>query len=85
MASKIRLYVDHDLGAGQSVLLTKEQAHYLFGVMRKGVDEVLSLFNGRDGEWDARVVEAGKRKGILGTKQTASSTWVDFDSAMCSA
>ncbi|MDG1803226.1 MAG: 16S rRNA (uracil(1498)-N(3))-methyltransferase [Paracoccaceae bacterium] len=65
MASKIRLYVDHDLGAGQSVLLTKEQAHYLFGVMRKGVDEVLSLFNGRDGEWDARVVEAGKRKGIL--------------------
>ena len=65
MASVIRLYVDHPLGAGQSVPLSREQAHYLFSVMRKGIGEVLELFNGRDGEWLARVVEAGKRAGIL--------------------
>ena len=65
MASVIRLYVDHLLGVGQSVPLNREQSHYLFGVMRRGVGEVLELFNGRDGEWLARVVQAGKRNAIL--------------------
>ena len=65
MASVIRLYVDHPLGVGQSVPLSREQSHYLFSVMRRGVDEVLELFNGRDGEWLARVVKAGKKAGIL--------------------
>lgn len=65
MASKIRLYVDHPLAPGQTVPVTPEQAHYLFGVMRLTVGAVVSLFNGRDGEWDASVVTAGKRGGVL--------------------
>ena len=65
MASKVRLYLDQPLGKGQTVSLTKEQAHYLFGVMRLGAGAVLSLFNGRDGEWDAEVAEAGKKGGSL--------------------
>ncbi len=65
MSGNVRLYVEHSLGAGQSVTLSREQAHYLFGVMRKGVGTKVSLFNGQDGEWQAEVVEAGKRVGIL--------------------
>ncbi|MGB5866200.1 MAG: 16S rRNA (uracil(1498)-N(3))-methyltransferase [Sulfitobacter sp.] len=65
MDAKIRLYVDHPLGAGQSVPLDRGQAHYLFGVMREGVGTVVSLFNGRDGEWRASVLQAGKRGGEL--------------------
>ncbi len=65
MASKVRLYVDHPLGEGQSVPLSREQAHYLFGVMRLTEGTVLSLINGVDGEWDATVVKAGKKGGIL--------------------
>lgn len=65
MASKVRLYVDQPLGKGQTVSLAKEQAHYLFGVMRLTAGVVLSLFNGRDGEWDAEVAEAGKKGGSL--------------------
>jgi 16S rRNA (uracil1498-N3)-methyltransferase len=65
MASKVRLYVDQPLGKGQTVSLTKEQAHYLFGVMRLAAGAVLSLLNGRDGEWDAEVAEAGKKGGSL--------------------
>ncbi|WP_170406901.1 16S rRNA (uracil(1498)-N(3))-methyltransferase [Ruegeria arenilitoris] len=65
MSAKIRLYVDHPLGAGQSVPLTREQAHYLFGVMRLAVGGQVALFNGRDGEWLAQVAEAGKRGGTL--------------------
>lgn len=63
--SKIRLFVDAPLGAGQSVLMTRDQANYLFNVMRQSVGAMISLFNGEDGEWQASVVEAGKRKGVL--------------------
>ncbi|WP_170415252.1 16S rRNA (uracil(1498)-N(3))-methyltransferase [Ruegeria atlantica] len=65
MSAKIRLYVEHPLGQGQSVPLTREQAHYLFGVMRLVVGGQVALFNGQDGEWLAEVAEAGKRGGIL--------------------
>ncbi|WP_342078056.1 16S rRNA (uracil(1498)-N(3))-methyltransferase [Yoonia sp. SS1-5] len=65
MASKVRLYVDHALGEGQSVPLSREQAHYLFGVMRLAEGAVLSLINGTDGEWDAAVIKAGKKAGLL--------------------
>ncbi|WP_223423239.1 16S rRNA (uracil(1498)-N(3))-methyltransferase [Tateyamaria pelophila] len=63
--AKIRLYVEHPLGQGQSVVLSREQAHYLFGVMRLSVGAAVLLFNGSDGEWRAEVVEAGKRSGVL--------------------
>ncbi len=65
MASKVRLFVEHPLGEGQSVPLSREQANYLFAVMRLPVGTVLSLINSRDGEWDAKVVEGNKRGGIL--------------------
>ncbi|TMV10293.1 16S rRNA (uracil(1498)-N(3))-methyltransferase [Ruegeria sediminis] len=65
MSAKIRLYVEHPLGEEQSVPLTREQAHYLFGVMRLGPGAPVALFNGRDGEWLAEVSEAGKKGGVL--------------------
>ncbi len=64
-SSNIRLYVDHPLAAGQSVVLSREQAHYLFGVMRLGPGDDVALFNGRDGEWRTTIAEAGKRGGLL--------------------
>ena len=65
MDAKTRLYIDHPLGSGQPVPLSREQAHYLFSVMRLGTGAAVALFNGHDGEWLARVEEAGKRGGIL--------------------
>ncbi len=69
MSAKIRLYVEQPLGQGQSVPLTREQAHYLFAVMRQPVGAQIALFNGRDGEWLAEVSEAGKRGGVLSCLQ----------------
>lgn len=63
--AKVRLFVDQPLGEGQSVALSREQAHYLFGVMRLGAGDFVSLFNGLDGEWQAEVAEAGKKRGVL--------------------
>ncbi|WP_339762833.1 16S rRNA (uracil(1498)-N(3))-methyltransferase [uncultured Sulfitobacter sp.] len=65
MNAKIRLYVEHPLGPGQSVPLDKAQAHYLFGVMRQAEGAHVLLFNGTDGEWLAQVSQAGKRGGVL--------------------
>ena len=62
MTIKIRLYVDHPLGAGQTVLLNRDQAHYLFGVMRQGLGAQVALFNSCDGEWSAEVSQAGSPK-----------------------
>lgn len=63
--AKIRLFVDQPLGQGQAVVLTPDQAHYLFGVMRLTQGAGVLLFNGRDGEWRAVVEQAGKRGGVL--------------------
>ncbi len=63
--AKVRLYVEQALGTGQSVALSRDQAHYLFGVMRLGLGAPVALFNGTDGEWQAEVIEVGKRKGVM--------------------
>ncbi|MEY8882981.1 16S rRNA (uracil(1498)-N(3))-methyltransferase [Donghicola sp. XS_ASV15] len=63
--AKIRLYVEQPLGQGQSIPLSRDQAHYLFGVMRLSVGAHVLLFDGENGEWLVEVVEAGKRGGTL--------------------
>ncbi len=63
--AKIRLHVAADLDAGHEVALAREQAHYLFGVMRRGPGDEARLFNGRDGEWLAEIVAADRRGGLL--------------------
>ncbi|SDX28902.1 16S rRNA (uracil1498-N3)-methyltransferase [Litoreibacter albidus] len=63
--AKIRLFVEHALGQGNSVPMTQPQANYLFNVMRLGVGDVVALFNGQDGEWTCRVVDAAKRRGMV--------------------
>jgi 16S rRNA (uracil1498-N3)-methyltransferase len=63
--ARIRLYVDHPLGPGQAVALSRDQAHYLLTVMRLGPGAAVALFNGRDGEWRAEVAQAARHGGVL--------------------
>lgn len=83
--ARIRLYVDHPLGAGQSVPLDRDQAHYLFGVMRLAQGADVSLFNGRDGEWQAEVAEAGKRRGTLVCQSQSKPLQMPPDLWLCFA
>ncbi len=59
----IRLYLtpSPDLTAGTVVTLPPDQGRYLTAVMRLGVGDEVSVFNGRDGEWAACLSEAGKK------------------------
>lgn len=65
LGGKIRLFVSADLGDGVEVPLDADQAHYLFHVMRLGPDAPVTIFNGRDGEWYARVMHVGRKGGAV--------------------
>ncbi len=52
--------------------MSREQAHYLFGVMRLGVGDSLVVFNGHAGAWRAEVAEAGKRGGVLVVREQSA-------------
>jgi 16S rRNA (uracil1498-N3)-methyltransferase len=81
---KIRLHVEHPLSEGQTVDLSRDQANYLFAVMRLGPGDAVALFNGHDGEWRACVAEAGKRGGTLSVEartapqQNPPDVWLLF-------
>lgn len=55
-----RLFIDAPLTADAEVPAAPGQGHYLGSVLRRGPGDPVRLFNGRDGEWAARV--AGLRK-----------------------
>jgi len=61
----VRLYVEVVLGEGARVAPGEGQTHYLLHVMRAKVGDRVSLFNGRDGEWLARIAETSKRGCLL--------------------
>lgn len=60
-----RLFVDHPLAEGAEVPCTPEQASYLRSVLRLADGDEILVFNGRDGEWRARLQAVGKRGAML--------------------
>ncbi len=57
-----RLFVTAALVEGAAVELAQEQAHYLRNVMRLGEGDAIALFNGRDGEFAARIERFAARR-----------------------
>jgi len=64
-----RLYVRQPLGEGARVELDPKQANYLGNVLRLGVGAELLLFDGRWGEWLARIADAGKKRMTLAVER----------------
>ena len=61
----IRLFIDADLATGTAAEISREQTHYLANVMRLGPGAEILVFNGREGEWLARMGPVGKRGRVL--------------------
>lgn len=57
----IRLCIPDDLAAGAVVTPVPDQARYLTTVMRQAVGDEILLFNGRHGEWRARLTHVDRR------------------------
>jgi 16S rRNA (uracil1498-N3)-methyltransferase len=60
MPGSIRLYVAAALTAGGIIDTSPAQARYLTQVMRRGPGDQVLLFNGRDGEFSARIEATGR-------------------------
>ncbi len=56
-----RIYLDAPLSDGKELPLDRAQANYLLNVLRLAGGDAVLLFNGRDGEWQARLAGTGKR------------------------
>lgn len=57
-----RLYVLSDLAAGGEAMPTEAGIHYLRNVLRLPAGAEVQVFNGRDGEWLARLASVSKRE-----------------------
>ncbi len=60
-----RLYIDAPLTLGATVGLESQQVHYLLHVLRLKAGDPVLVFNGRDGEWRAKLTPAGNRAVLL--------------------
>ncbi len=60
-----RLFVNDTLGSGIELQLGREQAHYLGRVLRLHDGDVLTVFNGENGEFNARVTSLTKSSATI--------------------
>ncbi|MCB1503711.1 MAG: 16S rRNA (uracil(1498)-N(3))-methyltransferase [Hyphomicrobiaceae bacterium] len=56
-----RLYVEADLAVDGEIAVSRDQANYLLNVLRLAEGSAILVFNGRDGEWKARLASVSKR------------------------
>lgn len=61
----IRLYIDTPLSENQQIFLEQNQSHYIQKVMRLKPNDTILLFNGKDGEWQARITGLEKKTTLL--------------------
>ena len=60
-----RLFVENDITSGTAIEATSEQFNYLVNVLRMAADAEVLIFNGRHGEWRARLVFPSRKKLLL--------------------
>lgn len=64
-ASTPRLFIDQPIGIDVAATIDGPAAHYLLHVMRLKAGDPVLLFDGKSGEWLARIEDAGKRAATL--------------------
>lgn len=79
MSGSIRLFLEAPLHAGADLAGTPGQAHYLAHVMRRAVGDGVLLFNGRDGEWAARIATLRRDRVTLRVERQTRPQAVDPD------
>ncbi|SON54592.1 Ribosomal RNA small subunit methyltransferase E [Hartmannibacter diazotrophicus] len=60
-----RLFLDAPLQPGATLPLAREQANYLLNVLRLKSGDAVLVFNGRDGEFRARIEASGRKSADL--------------------
>jgi 16S rRNA (uracil1498-N3)-methyltransferase len=79
MPGSIRLFVAPTLAEGAEIAAAPAQAHYLAHVMRRAAGDAVVLFNGRDGEWQARIGTLRGDRGSFVVTEHLRAQAVDSD------
>ena len=76
-----RLFIDAALAADAAVPCSGSQANYLLNVLRLKAGDAILVFNGRDGEWRARISDVKSRTCALAIEERvrAQETGPDID------
>ena len=61
MKTTPRLHIAETLSAGGEIMLSREQAHYLTGVLRLSAGDAVRAFNSTDGEWLAYLATVSRK------------------------
>ncbi len=83
-STKVRLFIREELSPGLDIALSAHQAKYLFRVMRIKMGEVITILDGKTGEYEAKIVQKGIKFGKIrvGIKkanvQKPSNLWLLF-------
>lgn len=59
--NRIRIFVDEPLAENARVVCLDKMRHYLVNVMRQGEGDRIFVFNGRDGEFAAKIAAVSKK------------------------
>ena len=79
-----RLFVDAPLQEGGTVVLERNQSNYLGNVLRLDAGDQVLVFNGRDGEWTARIETLNRGKAtfrpetLLRAQADDTNLWLAF-------
>jgi len=65
VGGRLRLFVEAPLRPGATIVPGESQTHYLLHVMRARDRDAVRVFNGRDGEWRARISDVTRRNCAL--------------------
>jgi len=83
--TSIRLFVETPLRADTFISVSEGQAHYLATVMRLETGDTLRVFNGLDGEWQARLGNRTKKDVRLLVQQLTRPQAPEPDCWLCFA
>ena len=61
----IRLFIKQELSLGLDIALTADQAKYLFKVMRLNVGQIITILDGKTGDYRAKILEKNVQSGKI--------------------
>ncbi len=80
-----RLFIECELSVGKAISLDTPQAHYLQNVLRLKVNDIVRVFNGRQGEWQAVLTKIQKRETELTIQKQLRAQLPMQDLWLCAA
>ena len=60
--SKTRLFIEKQISQNLMIYIKEKQLHFLKNVLRVKLDDVISIFDGNSGEWNAKIISISKEK-----------------------